>query len=595
MRHVPCIMDDIYVCWEIEGSTIWWQASVVEVLEYDKPRGQIQGQGRLLYKQFKSYAEEDADVQFLYTPRKGALISQRYMGVQLEMSWAMQRPASRSTKIEAAVKEEDTIVDHSNSTYEQSGKRSKVQHISRAQQHRHPKPSKPKASLRSRNLSVVPAPGHESDPQPSGSIENEERLPAVTHVHQTGGSAQSIFDNFLKGSTQYLSSLDQTRLNDRLSQLVIHELRIDLVSELHKNFRASQSLQIGSDDLQQRCLRVSVSCSLSTFSHIAHSIRATSSTDSVRFFPSFEQTQNPSVSATRFTIYFNGMCEFTTALGFNDNRDYATLFWREKCYDGQFYTRVLGSLSSSVSSSGTVGQSARSTDSCKDCATTVKRESTESNSDSVPLQNVTVGEPSTAREPNNSNGPSTVREASTPVTTANTQGVVTHHNEDVIYVGLSSCSSISTDQVAAGTPITPSMRHSTETQVAGPSGQTNVDISDSQLRYPSGIALSRTKVQWENENGNYLCRWHSKQGSITTVPPPAASFSQRTKTLDGVFAIRWEPKVIPRTTAWTSDAFRSDGHVLGKIEAIVPWVLLRGQQCVEFGDILSKKSFKLRP
>lgn len=81
---------------------------------------------------------------------------------------------------------------------------------------------------------------------------------------------------------------------------------------------------------------------------------------------------------------------------------------------------------------------------------------------------------------------------------------------------------------------------------------------------------------------------------ITVEPPSPEYFQNKLKKLEGVFALRWEPKLTPRTNAWTSDALRSGTHVLGKLELFIPWVLLSGEQCVEVGDIISKQRFRIR-
>ncbi len=108
------------------------------------------------------------------------------------------------------------------------------------------------------------------------------------------------------------------------------------------------------------------------------------------------------------------------------------------------------------------------------------------------------------------------------------------------------------------------------------------------------VALVRKRTLWDDESQAYLSQWECRTKDITTNPPEPEFFQTSTKKLEGIFALRWERKQMPRTAAWTSDALRSDSHVLGRLEVIFPWVLLAGEQCVEVGDIISKHTFKLR-
>jgi len=92
-----------------------------------------------------------------------------------------------------------------------------------------------------------------------------------------------------------------------------------------------------------------------------------------------------------------------------------------------------------------------------------------------------------------------------------------------------------------------------------------------------------------------LSQWECQSENISVEVPSAETFSRKDKKLENVFAIRWDVKQIPRTTAWTADAFRADNIILGKVDVFVPWVLMTGDQCTEVGDILSKQLFHIRP
>ena len=110
----------------------------------------------------------------------------------------------------------------------------------------------------------------------------------------------------------------------------------------------------------------------------------------------------------------------------------------------------------------------------------------------------------------------------------------------------------------------------------------------------NSVTLARRRALWDDETQKYLSHWESHANKTHTAPPNADFFNNSTKKLEGIFALRWEQKQIPRTSAWTSDALRSDNHILGKLELVIPWVLLTGPQCVEVGDLLSKQTFKIR-
>ena len=86
VSHIPTILDDIVVCWELDGLKLWWPASVIEVFEHDNPTNDIYGNGTLLYKKYKKYPAEEEEIQFLFTKRRGHLLTQVYNGRKLHMT-----------------------------------------------------------------------------------------------------------------------------------------------------------------------------------------------------------------------------------------------------------------------------------------------------------------------------------------------------------------------------------------------------------------------------------------------------------------------------------------------------------------------------
>lgn len=88
VKHTPTILDEIVVRWEVDGSEMWWPATVMEVFDFDVPLNGCYGQGRLLYKKFKMYGSEEADVTFKFTSKMGHLVVQHYNGRKLQMSWS---------------------------------------------------------------------------------------------------------------------------------------------------------------------------------------------------------------------------------------------------------------------------------------------------------------------------------------------------------------------------------------------------------------------------------------------------------------------------------------------------------------------------
>ncbi len=61
---------------------------VLELDEFDKPKENRYGAGKILYKKLGKYLAEEADVQFYYTQRRGCQIVQVYNGEHLLMPWS---------------------------------------------------------------------------------------------------------------------------------------------------------------------------------------------------------------------------------------------------------------------------------------------------------------------------------------------------------------------------------------------------------------------------------------------------------------------------------------------------------------------------
>lgn len=130
VSYTPVIMDDIFVCWDVSGTTFWWPATIIEVREFDKSKGSKYGEGRLLYKRYKSYEPEEADVEFFYTQRKGRVLVQQYNGSMLEMSWSQQPPsaASSTKKVEdSTTPQQSRLQDDDNRRVQRQQKTRKVE------------------------------------------------------------------------------------------------------------------------------------------------------------------------------------------------------------------------------------------------------------------------------------------------------------------------------------------------------------------------------------------------------------------------------------------------------------------------------------
>lgn len=576
---------------------------MIEVLEYERKKGSEYGCGRVLYKKYKQYAPEEADVVFAFTSCKGRILYQQYNGKKLEMPWNQQLPTTERRE----VKQQKSLLkvhrDGSN-VVPLSAAREKTS------QHQQLLPSINERTANSNDT-------YQGKTTNGYDIGSPSQLPSPTeHVHNSGSVigppfnvgngiqhqvattalphqlpcgnidlqeyTVKLFSLAVENSRRYLASLSSSTFNEELATLVLHELRIDLVSELHKNFRPTHALQSTSADVQQRNLRSSVSCTLAAFSTICRVIQESVPTSSVQFFPSFQSTQCPSIATPRLNIYFDGIHSLSRALQFNDNRDFETLFWREKSHDNVFFTRILGCLSSSVSSS------VRDVQICPGQTSNLNSKTQHSETDpQIPTTIAT--------------NPDTSRDLSALCSNV--------EKEDFIFVGISMNASLSPRSSSANASKKPSVTYSakllnntgTTSDVPCTKDGSSMNENEGTIRTTirdcstNRLVLSRKRELWDDETGSYLDKWECRSSKISVQPPPQSFFSRKDKKLDGVFAIRWEPRQIPRTTAWTSDAVRSDGHILGKIEVIVPWVLLTGDQCAAVGDILSRHTFSFRP
>ena len=573
---------------------MWWPATVIEVFQFEVPKNGCVGKGKLLYKKFKKYCEEEADVEFVYTPRKGQLVVQSYDGKKLQMTWACPEEAHKIIDKSRRTSAGSTFDDYC----EPRGIQSRMESSALIGE-------STKGRIKTENLSVsandvennstrAKIPTNSTDHlKGSGSSRKTgaehmvvgQQTPGEDQIPKTfsglDGSTAYFFEHLLSNACNYTAKLVSDSFHDQLMRLVIHELRIDVVTELHRSFKASNSAQKQNSDLQQKCLRTSVSCPLQTFSALARFIHERPSSTgldetSVQFFPEFSQTQNPSVSSERFTIYFPSVHSLSSAVGFNDNRDFETLFFRERCHDSTYLTRIIGSLDSSSS-----GEKVDCADTKSSSTTLVVKKSCTSSSAKLRVGSHTSDSSVTQHK----HGDASAR-------------------VDTIYVGLSLNASLSVnDDVNSSENL---HLHGSATGLAhvGPSRavddaslvkqESRVTSSCGVEQIDNCLALTRKRTLWDDESNTHLSQWESQSSGITVQPPPPSFFSCKTKKLEGVFALRWEPKYIPRTSAWTSDALRSDNHILGKLEIFIPWVLLIGDQCAEVGDILCTQSFKIR-
>ena len=586
VSHVPCILDDIFVRWELDGKEMWWPASVIAIEKYDAPTNNFYGEGRLLYKRFQNYCEEESDVKFLFTPRRGHILYQHYNDKQLQMSWS-----NTNTSIAEPVSNQRRSVQEASSSKVNSGRvqRAPIEpSFSPINEHIAPQPehndqaSVPENTHRMTSSRQV-VPQLTTPPSTQTSLSNPSTpgpasLPLVNAqlssalLHDVSNSAVLLIKQLFCSTHSCIDNLSQSSFHAQLASLFRHELRVDLVTEMHRNFRAPTPAQTASIDLQQKCIRISTPCSLQTFSFLAKHIESMNDSHSTHFFPSYIQTQNPSVSSERFTVYFNGIHSLGKALGFNDNRDFATLYWREKCYDNVLYTRILGSLLlARDNNSSNCNKS--STTTLVDKKTCTSSTSFLRTSNDNPPQNSLTQTPDSKKLSNDVDavfvGLSMEAKLDLPSEDA-TEGETVNANQE-------------------GPTVPAAVQPSTSNAPPAPPNRSN---NNSSLQT---IALTRRRTLWDDETNSYLSHWECQSGNVSTKVPPADFFSRRDKKLENVFALRWEAKQIPRTTAWTSDAFRSDNHILGKVEVFVPWVLMTGDQCAEVGDILSRQTFRIRP
>lgn len=361
-------------------------------------------------------------------------------------------------------------------------------------------------------------------------------------------------------------TLKQNKFHDHLSELVLHELRIDLVSELHKVFKPTTQINHRQTHNQQRCLRTSTPCTLQTFSSISREIHTSSMSTSTCFFPAFPYTQNPSLSIQRFTIYFRDIQSLSSALGFNDHRDFQTLHWRERSHDNNFCIRVIGSLN-------------------------VLDESYHSlPPETIDLDEEVHGVNYSADTQSDERGESSGHGESSAYVASSSQDKTHVSKMDAVFVGISANASIvdnndNEDPPPQNVPETPD----TPTTAADDRMKLNSDVITKK-----GLVLIKKRTLWDEESHCYLSPWESIATSIATEVPPPEYFQRKDRKLDGIFALRWESKSVPRTTAWTTDAVRSGPFTLGRLEVVVPWVLVSGDQSTEVGDILTKQIFPLR-
>lgn len=590
--YVPQHSTNIAVCWLLEGAQIWWTAKVTDVEEYDEAINGNLGKGRLLYKPMKEYPSEDASVYFKFSKLAGRILTQQYNGETLTMSWKPMSTRSKRSIADPSYEDEQENIRGSSSRFETKVTRTVV--LSKD-------PSEPQVRKSRRLTTRAKSKVEESTLPLRDPMKREEQVDDIPHnasksdevsaqqkvktntdeieIDTTENTvnlvsaktdtdsevrvndkrqevifqheASGFFRNLVTSNQELMESMNISAFHDSLAKMVIHELRVYLVSELHKNFRPSTTVQSTDGDMQQKCLRLSVSCTLHTFSSIAKRLRESSSASAVRFFPSFAQTQTPSISSERFTVYFNSLKSLGQALGFNDNRDFCTLHWREKCHDNVFYTRILGCIYASdqtTSSSTPVSAATNVMEKKSSTTSTAKMIQKQPDEDDEDKKNL----PSA----NNTHGKGT----------------------DLIFLGLSMNAEVN--------------EINQEYQREKRDDEGNEGNCNDNRSY---VALCRTRALWDEESHAYISRWDFQKGSIQVEPPPPSFFSRRDKKLDGVFALRWEPRPQPRTSAWTADALRSDSHVFGKLEVFVPWVLLTGDQCTDIGDLLSKMKFSLRP
>lgn len=575
VRHTPTILDDIVVCWEVEGCPVWWPASVIEVHDHEHPKGNEFGFGKLLYKKFRQYQPEEADVRFIYTNKKGHIIIQGYESKMLQMSWSHSPPES---KVEPT--KSKTVSNGPATKLAKVSPSAKIEPVLHLKSSSEPSDSQygivnSTSSLPTVQISGFNSQGLSNTRQAANSGSSNDAVNPRVSYDQVGVIAQTtsaIVEQLLTSNRKYMARLSSDSFHDHLRDLVMHELRIDLVTELHRHFKTPQSLQKFQADLQQRSLRTSVSCPLHTFSSLASMIRESTKGASVHFFPAFEQTQNPSISSDRFTIYFSTVHDLCAAIGFNDNRDFETLHFREKCHDGTYYTRIIGSLS--------LGSSINP----------VPKAETK-------ISGTTLSEKKTCTT-------STVHvhgsDAQKGVGCKEGENDQEGDNTDIIFVGCSLNAKLVDRTIEQQSALNPSVSTSTEVQnilhVAKSIAVTPVHHVNSQNSSTASncVALARKRALWDDETGDFLSHWESHTNNICVTPPENEFFDNKKKKLEGVFALRWEPKSTPRTSAWTADALRSGNHILGRLEVFIPWVLLSGAQCAEVGDIISKHNFRIR-
>ena len=287
----------------------------------------------------------------------------------------------------------------------------------------------------------------------------------------------------------------------------------------------------------------------------------------MRFFPVYTQTQNPSVSSELFTVYLSTINALCASIGFNDNRDFETLHFRERCLDNTYYTRIIGSLVRSAQHEhDTTTETKISTttlDEKGQCTTSTTGNQSSSAITSIDKQLVGKGNDSLSL---NNNVDSIYVGIS--LNAVLQDGV----KEAEMFTGLSTGEEEKRHKSDDETTPTTDDRHARNSEV--PTQPRDSNASQSSSVTGNCLVLSRRRVLWDEETADYLSQWESQKGNVTVTPPPSDFFNSKQKRLDGLFALRWEPKHIPRTVAWTQDALRSGSHVLGRLESFIPWVLL---------------------
>lgn len=574
--NLPHYGDVIVVQWVFSCSTLWWRAAVLECSPVTGT-SDVVAKGRLRYYKLQNFPEEECDVVFFVDTEHGDLVST--IGSDELSSW----------KLLNSTDAHDSSSFTSIPTISPDIESSKIQ-------------SKPSKSNNNNKNKCT---------QTNVLLKRNTTLNYQTELrHEIDNLKNEIF-SFKQQSF--------TSSSNFLILSIVNQLKWSLLKKLQQNCKPLISSPSAAEGITQHYISINTPCSLIVFSKLCTYVASPEmlngsniqdglnkfptesfqknmdpSVLDVSFVPSFDATQRPSLSASRFHIVFPTVKKLFSVLQLRDDDDYENLLCREYTENSIPFMRLIGVLSESL-------EDGRSSRQHLHCPNDEKLETQGSNchhssTDGKQVNRKEVLFPTIVNY-DQQRGKTNEFDLIGSSDTAKVRRRFGAVEDDNRHVKI-------TDQDTHCKFIEKNIDQTNDKEsstVGRTCLQYNIFLAVSNMKLLktnsniNHVVFQQSKKNWFSNDACYLSNWISKKCSVEMIIPSQCD-DEFEESLEKCLSISWKRERPPSQNKWSFDAIHTGNDVPGCLTLLVPLVTVHGMRsCRSISRLLDQQIYNFMP